>query len=66
MPRPPGRIQRIDRPGLDNIQPHVLDLGDGQLDLYWGAAEASSGTDFQILRDTIAQDPLFQDRFEPP
>ncbi len=30
-----GRVQRVDRPGLDNIQPHVLDLGEGQLDLYW-------------------------------
>ncbi|OAB58818.1 hypothetical protein AY599_20125 [Leptolyngbya valderiana BDU 20041] len=58
------RIQRVSRPGLDNIQPHVLDLGDGRLDLYWGAAETVSGTDFQILRDTIALDPLFQDRFQ--
>ncbi|MEN1728432.1 MAG: exo-alpha-sialidase [Pseudomonadota bacterium] len=58
------RVQRVDRPGLFNIQPHVIDIGNGELDLYWGAAQDGAGNDYNILRDRVIWDVLFRNRFE--
>lgn len=57
-------VQQISRPNLANVQPHGLDLGDGVIDLYWGAGQDANGSDYDILRALIALDRRFQDRFE--
>ncbi|MBB6085872.1 sialidase family protein [Wenzhouxiangella marina] len=59
-------VQRIERPGLANIQPRVLVLDDGLFDLYWGGASNGAGSDYDILRDRVLDDLRFSDRFATP
>lgn len=56
--------QRVSRPNLANVQPHGLVLDGHIIDLYWGAASNSSGTDYDILRLSLDLDRRFIDRFE--
>jgi len=56
--------QQISRPNLANVQPHGLDLGDGMIDLYWGAGQDGGGSDYNILRTLVSLDRRFKDRFE--
>lgn len=57
-------IQRVSRPNLANVQPHGLVLTKNMIDLYWGAATSSNGSDYDILRLPIGFDRRFADRFE--
>ncbi|NBD95946.1 MAG: hypothetical protein GVY11_05660 [Gammaproteobacteria bacterium] len=56
--------QRTFRSGLDDIQPHAIAIGNGCVDLYWGAEAVSGGNDRDILRDIACFDPIFRDRFQ--
>lgn len=56
--------QRVSRPNLANVQPHGLILTKNVIDLYWGAAVNSNGTDYDILRLPVGLDRRYADRFE--
>lgn len=43
-------VQRVERAGFSNVQPHPLLRPDGTVELYWGGASTVSGSDYDILR----------------
>lgn len=57
--------QRTQRPDLANVQPHALPLALGHVDLYWGAAQDTAGTDYDIYREVIRFDGIYSNGFEP-
>ncbi len=62
-------LQHTDRPGFDNIQPHVLQgPTNGTLDLYWGAGQVpgNPSVDHDIVREpaVLVADMIFGADFE--